>query len=99
MTQCKNMLIDREPNRPVELLVTSSSCILMKEGSRILLNGPLLDYEKSSPVCVTALTGIYPWVVAARFGIASETLEWREDGYRVWCPEKQVEFAIRPVEV
>jgi len=75
----------------------------MKTGTEVILKGPVLkgpviDYENSAPMCITALTGIYPWVMAARFGIASGTLEWSAGGYRVWCPEKLVEFEISPFD-
>lgn len=87
-----------EPDKKVRLLVTHSECDLMKKGAEVFLEGPLINYEKSAPICVTALLGIYPWVLTSRFGIKSENLEWEESGYRVWCPEKMVEFAITPCD-
>ncbi|GBC62904.1 TIGR04076 family protein [Desulfonema ishimotonii] len=87
-----------EPDQRVKIRVVSSECDLMKAGSEIFLKGSLIDYEKSAPICVTALTGIYPWVLTSRFGIKSDHLEWTPEGYRVWCPEKLVEFAILPCE-
>jgi uncharacterized repeat protein (TIGR04076 family) len=86
-----------EPDRRVRVEVTHSECELMKPGDTVFLKGPIIDREHSSDVCITALLGIYPWVMAARFGIESATLEW-DDGYRVWCPEKLVQFHIRPVD-
>jgi uncharacterized repeat protein (TIGR04076 family) len=82
-----------EPDKEVRILVTQSECDLMKKGDAIFLKGPLIDKEKSANICITALLGIYPWVLTARFGIESKNLEW-DNGYRLWCPEKLVEFEI-----
>ncbi len=86
-----------EPNKKVKILVTHSECDQMAEGDTIFLNGPMLESDKSSSICVTALLGIYPWVFASRFGIKSNDLEW-DNGYRIWCPEKLVEFTITTIE-
>jgi uncharacterized repeat protein (TIGR04076 family) len=82
-----------EPDKRVRILVTHSGCPLMKAGESVYLNGPLLDYANSAPVCVTALLGIYPWIMTARFGIESEKLG-HNDGYRLLCPDKLVEFVV-----
>jgi len=82
-----------EPDKEVRILVTRSECDLMKKGDRIFLKGPLIDNEKSAPICITALLGIYPWVMTSRFGIESKNLDW-DNGYRVRCPENLVEFTI-----
>lgn len=82
-----------EPDKTVKIVVTHSECDRVKKGDTIYLTGPMIDFEKSSPICITALLGIYPWIMTSRFGIESANLEWR-DGYRVWCPEKLVEFNI-----
>jgi len=88
--RCKMKL---EPDKKVKIVVMNSTCDHMKSGDTIYLNGPLIDTEKSAPMCLTALVGIYPWVMTCRFGIMSQTLEWN-NGYRLWCPEKAVEFSI-----
>lgn len=82
-----------EPNRRVRIKVVKSACSLMKTGESVYLNGALLDYARSAPVCVTALLGIYPWIMTARFGIESEKLG-HNDGYLVSCPDRLVEFAV-----
>jgi uncharacterized repeat protein (TIGR04076 family) len=87
-----------EPDKEVRILVAHSECDLMKEGDSIFLKGPLIDNEKSAPICITALLAIYPWVMTSRFGIESKNLDW-DNGYRVWCPEKLVEFAITRPEL
>jgi len=86
-----------EPSKEVRIVVTHSDCEQISEGDTYFLKGPMLDCDRSSPVCVTAMISIYPWVFAARFGIKSEDLEW-DNGYRVWCPEKLVEFTITTIE-
>jgi len=88
-----NCGIKLEPNKTVEITVARSDCKLLPKGSSIRLIGPRLDENSSGPVCVTALAGIYPWIMTARFGIQSENLAWNY-GYKVCCPEGKVEFHI-----
>jgi uncharacterized repeat protein (TIGR04076 family) len=82
-----------EPTRRVQIKVVRSECPLMKEGESVYLNGAVLDNERSGQVCVTALTGIYPWIMAARFGVESKNLGY-DGGYRVSCQDKLVDFLI-----
>mgnify|MGYP001078564853 CR=1 FL=1 len=82
-----------EPNKSVKIVVTQSKCNLLKEGGATYLKGPLIDYKNSASPCVTGLLGIYPWVMASRFGIESENMEWNH-GYRVWCSEKLMKFKV-----
>jgi uncharacterized repeat protein (TIGR04076 family) len=82
-----------EPDKNVKIVVTYSECAQMREGYTFFLKGPMLEFDRSSSICVTALLAIYPWIFTARFGIKSKDLEWNE-GYHVWCPEKMVEFTI-----
>jgi len=84
-----------DPEQKVRIVVTHSGCPLMKKGATVYLNGSLIDYRESAPMCVTALAGIYPWVMTARFGIESPAMGY-DAGYRVSCPDKLVEFAITP---
>ena len=86
-----------DPDKQVQITVTHSECDVMKKGDRVFLKGPLIDYENSAPICITALLGIYPWVMTSRYGIESKHMEW-DDGYRVWCPERLVEFHVKPHE-
>jgi len=91
--------IDREsplkvdPEHKVKIVVTHSGCPLMKKGATVYMNGSIIDYRESAPVCVTALVGIYPWIMTARFGIESSAMGFDGD-YRVCCPDKLVEFSI-----
>ncbi len=82
-----------DPENKVKIVVTQSGCPLMKKGATVYLNGAVIDYRESAPVCVTALVGIYPWIMTARFGIESAAMGFDGD-YRVSCPDKLVEFAI-----
>jgi len=82
-----------EPSKEVKIEVVYSKCSLVKKGDAIFIEGPIIATGKSSPFCATALMGIYPWIFASRFGIESKDLEW-DNGYKVWCPEKMVEFNI-----
>lgn len=82
-----------EPDKRVRIKVVKSECPLMETGGSVYLDGPMIDYTRSAPVCVTALLGIYPFVMTARFGIESKKLG-HNDGYRVCCPDKLVEFIV-----
>ena len=82
-----------EPNKSIKVVVTQSKCHLLKKGDVTCMHGPMIDYERSTATCATALLGIYPWVMASRFGIESKNMEW-DDGYQVWCPEKLVKFKV-----
>jgi len=83
-----------EPDREVKIEVAQSECDFMKTGDCLYLKGPMIDMEKSDSPCVTALLGIYPWVMAARFGVESKNLEFDQGCYSLWCPEKLVKFKI-----
>ena len=82
-----------EPDKRVQIKVVKSECSLMKLDSCVYLDGPMIDYATSAPVCVTALLGIYPFIMTARFGIESEKMG-HHDGYHVCCPDKIVEFVV-----
>lgn len=85
--------MEREPDRIVRIEVVKSECPLMKTGESIYLDGPMIDYARSAQICVTALLGVYPFIMTARFGIESQKLGY-DNGYLVCCPDKLVEFAI-----
>lgn len=86
-------MLSREPDRPVRIVVARSTCPLMQEGDEVFINGPLIDYGRSAPMCLSALVAIYPWVMTARLGVASRSLGY-QDGYRLVCPDQLVEFVI-----
>lgn len=83
----------REPDGRVRIEIVKSECTLMEAGGSVYLDGPVIDYARSAPVCVTALLGIYPYIMTARFGIESEKMG-HNDGYHVCCPDKLVEFVV-----
>jgi uncharacterized repeat protein (TIGR04076 family) len=85
-----------EPDKRVQIKVVKSECPLMKLDSCVFLDGPMIDYAASAPVCVTALLGIYPFIMTARFGVESEKMGYK-DGYHVCCPDKIVEFVVSSV--
>ncbi len=87
-----------EPDKEVKIEVTQCQCDLMKKGDCLYINGPMIDKDKSDSICVTALTAIYPWVMTARFGVESKNLEFNQGCYKVWCPEKLVEFSIKAIK-
>ncbi|GEM_PF-1315272 len=85
--------LNLEPDKGVMIEVVASACSLMKEGDRVYLRGPVIDYERSAPLCLSAVVGIYPWIMAARFGIASHSLG-HDNGYRLSCPDRLVELHV-----
>lgn len=85
-----------EPDKRVQIKVVKSECSLMALDSCVYLDGPMIDYAASAPVCVTALLGIYPFIMTARFGIESDKMG-HNDGYHVCCPDKIVEFVVSSV--
>jgi uncharacterized repeat protein (TIGR04076 family) len=85
-----------EPDSRVQITVVKSDCPLMKLNESVYLDGPMIDYAASAPVCVTALLGIYPFIMTARFGIESEKMG-HNNGYHVCCPDKLVEFVVSSV--
>ena len=82
-----------EPDKRVQIKVVKSECSLMALDSCVYLDGPMIDYAASAPVCVTALLGIYPFIMTTRFGIESDKMG-HNDGYHVCCPDKIVEFVV-----
>ena len=79
--------------------VIESNCELVPVGSTYLLSGPILDIDNSKNVCVTALTSLLPWIMAARFGVCSKNLGWDGTGYHACCPENSsVKFRIETLE-
>ena len=51
-------MLAREPQHPVMIRVTASACPLMKTGDEVFISGPLIDYPRSAPMCLSALVGI-----------------------------------------
>ena len=81
----------------VEIEVVASDCKAMPLGDILLLEGPAINYEKSGPVCLTALNAIYPWIMVSRFGVEAEALDYDQENkcYHGVCPCGSVSFVIR----
>ena len=88
--------VSLEPNRPVRVTTIFSECDQMPVNHAFHLQGPMLQPTPPGAVCVTALSAVYPWIMAARFGIESRQMDWTE-GYKVWCAENRVQFLIETV--
>ncbi len=70
----------------IKIVVMNSQCKLYKAGDQIIIDGPLIDFDKSSNVCVTALNAMYPFVFALRKKVTPEALGF--DGeVTVQCPD------------
>ena len=70
----------------IKIEVLNSQCKLYKAGDRIIIDGPLIDFDKSSNVCVTALNAMYPFVFALRKKVTPQALGF--DGeVTVQCPD------------
>ena len=81
----------------VEIKVTESSCPMMPAGGVLVLEGPRINYEKSGPVCLTALNAIYPWIMVTRFDVKTPALDYDEENacYHGVCPCGIVHFDIK----
>lgn len=73
----------------VKIVVIHSKCPFYKPGDAIYFDGPILNKEKSSTLCATAINAVYPFIYAARKGVFRETL--------IQCPDcdESVEFLIK----
>ncbi|MBR0598223.1 hypothetical protein [Sinanaerobacter chloroacetimidivorans] len=80
----------------VKVEVTASECDAMPSGDVLILEGPSINYEKSGPVCLTALNAIYPWIMVTRFGVEAEALDYDAENkcYYGVCPCGTVKFRI-----
>lgn len=81
----------------IEVKVTASECEAMPLGDTLILEGPAINYEKSGPVCITALNAIYPWIMVSRFGVETDVLDYDGENkcYHAVCPCGSVSFDIK----
>lgn len=66
--------------------VIKSECKLYRPGDKIVVDGPLLNKERSGNVCVTALLSFFPFIFALRKGVTKEQLGFT-DQVEVQCPD------------
>ncbi len=76
----------------VKLVVVESGCPNYRVGDEVVFDGPILNKEESSVLCMTALNALYPFVFAARKGFIWDT--------PIQCPDcgESVTFMIKKVE-
>jgi uncharacterized repeat protein (TIGR04076 family) len=81
----------------VQVTVTGSTCDKMPAGDTLVLDGPAIDYDRSGPVCLTAMNAVYPWIMLARFGVETEVLDYDAEAgcYHAACPCGIVNLEIR----
>ncbi len=95
------MSLDCQSNKPslVEVRVVSSECPAMPKGDVIILEGPGINYEKSGPVCLTAINAIYPWIMVTRFNVKTDVLDYDRENqcYHGVCPCGSVTFDIKNI--
>lgn len=84
----------------VKVEVVASECDAMPLGDTLIIEGPSICYEKSGPVCLTALNAIYPWIMVTRFGVKTDVLDYDAENmcYHGVCPCGSVSFTIRNIE-
>lgn len=80
-----NRMSDFKENK-IRIEVLTSQCKLYKVGDQIIIDGPLIDFDKSGNVCVTALNAMYPFVFALRKKVTLEALGF-EGEVTVQCPD------------
>lgn len=66
--------------------VIKSECKLYQVGDKIVVDGPLLNKDRSNNICVTALLSFYPFIFALRKGVTKEQLGFT-DQIEVQCPD------------
>ena len=66
--------------------VIQSECDLYRIGDKIVVDGPLLNKERSGNVCVMALQAFFPFIYALRKGATKELLGFT-DQVEVQCPD------------
>ena len=90
-----------QPNRTIEIEVKTSTCPKMPVGSKMFLDGPIINYEKTvGPVCLTAVNAMYPWIIVTRFDVFTPDLDYDPDAgcYHAVCPCGTVTYDIRKGE-
>jgi uncharacterized repeat protein (TIGR04076 family) len=66
--------------------VINSQCRFYRTGDKIVVDGPLLNKEKSGNICITALQSFFPFIFALRKGVSKEQLGFT-DQVEVQCPD------------
>lgn len=66
--------------------VVSSECRYYKPGDRIYIDGALVDMQKTSNICMMALSSFFPFVYAFRKGVTAEQMGFGEK-VTVQCPD------------
>ena len=81
----------------IKIEVVKTQCKLYQSGDKIIINGPLIDFDKSNNVCVTALNAVYPFVFALRKRVTPEALGFAGE-VTVQCPDYcgPVVFKLEP---
>ena len=93
-SQCENC----GPNRTIEIEVMTSSCPKMPVGAQLILDGPIINYERTKgPVCMTAMNALYPWIMLTRFDVYTPDLDFDAEAncYHGVCPCGTVTYDIR----
>jgi uncharacterized repeat protein (TIGR04076 family) len=82
----------------IKISVISSKCDHYKAGDVIYLDGPIVDKDKSSKICFTALSAIYPFIYAARKNVTGEQMGFPDMTFQ--CPDiaAVVEFKIESIK-
>ncbi|TEB06082.1 hypothetical protein Psch_03124 [Pelotomaculum schinkii] len=81
----------------IRIEVLQSQCKLYQPGDCITIDGPMIDFDRTDRVCVTALHAIYPFIFAMRKGVSPEAMGF--DGkVTVQCPDycAPVIFTVSP---
>lgn len=70
----------------VMIEVVSSQCKFYKPGDRIYIDGALVDMQRTSNICMMALSAIFPFVYAFRKGVTPEQMGFSEK-VTLQCPD------------
>ncbi len=83
----------------VEAVAIESQCEDVSIGDRMVFEGPMLSFEKSSVACCSAIVAIYPFVLALRFN-ADPSAWGHPDKIVAQCPDNcsSVVFELRRID-
>jgi len=82
----KGVMVFMDEKEQINIKVIESQCKFYKPGDQIVIEGPLINLERSDNVCVTALSSFFPFVYALRKGVTPEQMGF-SDRVMVQCPD------------
>lgn len=80
----------------LRIIVKSSRCEHYQPGDVIYLEGAFIGAKTTAPICMTAMSAIYPFLYAARKGLTGEQIGFPEMTFQ--CPDVPETVVFQVVE-